>query len=140
MDQTNNLLNQLRQKIEQHFDLNELRVLCHDLGIPWENLSGDNKPTKVISLISHVERRESLPKLLSVLQRERPTVHWFGVNEDKLLQSQPSSQSGNSINVRGGGTIKIGRGIIQEGDKNSVDADSEGVIEAEELTQRKTKK
>lgn len=47
---------ELRDFIDRYFDDNELRDLCFDLGIDYQNLSGDNKSAKIRELIMHCER------------------------------------------------------------------------------------
>lgn len=145
MNQLKISLMQLLQKMDRHFDLNELRGLSFALDVEWEELVGDNKPTKIISLIKYVIRRERLAELLALLQQQRPSVEWpdidtGNIRQNNLAQKKPSSQSGNSITATNGGTIRVGGEIIQEGKKNSLDADSAAVIEAKKLTQRDKKK
>jgi hypothetical protein len=152
MAQTDKLLLQLFQDIVQYFDLDELRTLSFSLAVDWGNLSGDNKPTRVISLISHLARRKRIGELLVRLQEERPAVQWPDIDPDVLVdlkieslltsqgtKGQQASTSKNTISVADRGTIKIGRGITQKGDENIVAADAGGDIEAGWLIQESRK-
>lgn len=66
----------LRALIEKHFDLAELTVLCFDLGINNQNLSGDTLTVKITELIKHCERHGRMSDLLLALQQARPQVPW----------------------------------------------------------------
>ncbi len=66
----------LRRKIEQFFDLNDIRTLCYDLDINYENLSGGTFNTKVIALIEFVEHNDRLDDLVRWCNEQRPKVTW----------------------------------------------------------------
>lgn len=66
----------LRQQITNLFSLDELHVLCFDLGIRYDDLSGDTISTKSVSLLAYAHRRGQLDQLMSALQRERPRAKW----------------------------------------------------------------
>ncbi len=66
----------LRQQITDLFTLEELRVLCLDVGIRYDALSGDTIDTKAASLLAYADRRGQLSKLMAALQQERPHVKW----------------------------------------------------------------
>lgn len=69
-------LGPLRQKITDQFSLDELRVLCLDLGIRYDNLAGDTISTKSASLLAYADRRGQLDQLIVSLKRERPSETW----------------------------------------------------------------
>ena len=56
-------LSSLRDLLDQNFDDGELRQLCFDLGIEYENLPGATRILKAQSLIQHCLRYERLPEL-----------------------------------------------------------------------------
>ncbi|MAT99471.1 MAG: hypothetical protein CL608_20205 [Anaerolineaceae bacterium] len=66
----------LRRQITNLFSLEELRVLCLDVGVRYDALSGDTIDTKAASLLAYAERRGQLNKLMAALQQERPHVKW----------------------------------------------------------------
>ncbi len=86
-------LGPLRRQIADYFDLDEVRTLCLDLGIRYEDLSGDTITGKSISLVAAMQRRGQLPRLMAVLQGERPHVRW-------LMPAQLEQQYGLRRNVR----------------------------------------
>ena len=69
-------LGPLRQQITNLFSLEELRVLCLDVGIRYDALSGDTIDTKAASLLAYADRRGQLNKLIAALQQERPQAKW----------------------------------------------------------------
>lgn len=69
-------LSHLRDLLDEHFALDELRSLCLDLDIPYENLSGNTRRDKIISLIENRQRQGQLETLLVRLHEERPQVAW----------------------------------------------------------------
>ena len=62
--------------MSQAFNLDELRVLSFDLGIEHEDLAGETRQAKIISLVDFVQRHDRLPDLLEVLAQTRPDVDW----------------------------------------------------------------
>ncbi|MCP4425441.1 MAG: NACHT domain-containing protein, partial [Chloroflexi bacterium] len=66
----------LRDLIDQHFSDDELRQLCFDLSIAYENMPGDTRISKAQSLIQHSLRHNRLPDLGARCQELRPTVTW----------------------------------------------------------------
>ncbi|GJM40849.1 MAG: hypothetical protein DHS20C20_11310 [Ardenticatenaceae bacterium] len=66
----------LRQQITDLFSLEELRVLCLDIGIRYDDLSGDTLSTKAASLLAYADRRGQLGKLMTALKQERPRATW----------------------------------------------------------------
>ena len=69
-------LRQLHQTITQHFNLAELQGLAFDLGTNWDELAGDTLSLKSQSLIGYMQRNGRLPKLLHLLQEDRPNLPW----------------------------------------------------------------
>lgn len=67
--------NRLKVALYTHFDLNELSELCFDLGINFENIPGNNKSTKVISLIEYTERHGTFDKLVTSVRALRQDVN-----------------------------------------------------------------
>lgn len=66
----------LRRKITAHFSLGELKVLCHDVMVDYDELAGEEKVEKVSNLIGYLARRGRLADLVVVLKEERPKVDW----------------------------------------------------------------
>lgn len=67
----NNALILLRQFIVERYDLEELQMLCFDLGIDYEELGEGGKTTKVHKLLLFLGRESRFHELLQALQEER---------------------------------------------------------------------
>lgn len=70
----------LREKINNHFDLQEFRSLCFDLGnfdVRFDDLAGETLRSKIESLIGFLERRGQLPVLVTTCVQLRPNVNWY---------------------------------------------------------------
>ncbi|MGQ9733336.1 MAG: hypothetical protein ACUVX8_18925 [Candidatus Zipacnadales bacterium] len=63
---------ELREFIVSHFDLEELRTLCQDLGVDFDSLRGEGKEAKARELIAYLHRRSRIGYLLAVFERLRP--------------------------------------------------------------------
>lgn len=69
-------LGQLRQRLNISFNTKELKELCFDLGIDYDNLSGSEKGEKIIEVVTYLDRRNRLNELLSMCRDLRPDVNW----------------------------------------------------------------
>jgi hypothetical protein len=63
---------QLRQLLATHFDTEQLRALCFDLKVPYEDLGGKGRAGKALELVLHLRRRKRLPELIDELARLHP--------------------------------------------------------------------
>jgi hypothetical protein len=87
----------LREGIIASYNLEELRTVCYDLAIDYEDLSGENKSNKVISLIEYVWRRGRLDALLDYCRRDRPLYPWPALEP---AAAQPSIAAALSESTR----------------------------------------
>ncbi len=69
-------LAKLRRILETRFDEGELRALCFDLDVDYENLPGEGKANKARELVSFLERRDRVPELVRIGNQMRPDVSW----------------------------------------------------------------
>ena len=67
---------QLRNLLNDHFNIPELRELCFNLDVDYEELEGPNKTSKVQDLISYLKRRNKLHFLIEEVKEQRPSVNW----------------------------------------------------------------
>jgi eukaryotic-like serine/threonine-protein kinase len=87
----------LRQFIIHHYSLEEVRTLCFDLGVNYDELGGEGISAKVRELLLRIGHRQQFDQLLNLLHQTRPNV--FGLAEsntastflDKLYAQLPSS-------------------------------------------------
>lgn len=65
-----------RDLLAQHFNLEELKQLCFDLGVDYDNLGGETKDNKTQSLLQHALRHGRLQTLQARCEELRPTAEW----------------------------------------------------------------
>jgi hypothetical protein len=70
-------LGKLLEKLVQAFNLEEIRELCLDLSINYEELSGDNLRVKSRELIEYCQRRGLLSNLLTRCEELRTHLDWW---------------------------------------------------------------
>ncbi len=99
-------LPQLRDLITRYFNDSELRDLCFDLGIDYENLGGDNKTAKARELVGYGQRHDRLAELEAACRRLRPNA--FIVGHGPVTEPAPQTgeqPSSTVVNQSGGATI-----------------------------------
>lgn len=69
-------LNQLYQKLNHHFDEEELRTLCFSLQVEYDTLPAQGKSNKARELVNYLARRDRISELLQLVQVERPSIEW----------------------------------------------------------------
>ncbi len=84
---SNENLATLREGIAQHFNKDEFILLCADLEIDHENLSGDTKIRKAHELVRYMDRHGKLDVLVSKLKDIRPNFNWTQ-GKPKVLASR----------------------------------------------------
>lgn len=57
-----------------HFNLEELRTLCFDLGVDFDSLLGEGKEAKARELVAYFRRRRMLGHLLEAIRRARDGI------------------------------------------------------------------
>jgi hypothetical protein len=80
----------LRENLEQYFSIDELRNLCFDMGIPYENLSGETKPRLVRELIGYCERHDQILELNRRVKILRPHIKGLNIPENYMFLSNTS--------------------------------------------------
>jgi hypothetical protein len=83
----------LRKFIVECFDLEEFKLLCHDLEVKFDSLSGQTIDGKADALVNHLWRhseRQGLENLIGALKGQRPIPwgQWFGAKIES--SSSPS--------------------------------------------------
>ena len=64
----------LRQTLIHHFNTEELRDLCFDLGLDFEQLPGSEKGSKARSLVEYWINRRDLKTLINAIREERGPI------------------------------------------------------------------
>jgi hypothetical protein len=58
--------------ITKHYSVDELRTLCFDLDVVYDDLPARVRKSKARELIVHMEKRGRLPELIALLREDRP--------------------------------------------------------------------
>ena len=90
----------LRDILVTYFNDSELRDLCFDLGIEYENLGGDNKSAKARELVAYCQRHDRLPDLETACRRLRPNAF-----EDGRTASAKSPSTAPKADAQPAGTV-----------------------------------
>ena len=64
----------LRHALVNYFDLEELRTLCFDIGVDFDELKGESKGGKARELVAYWQHQGDLPLLAEAIRRERGDV------------------------------------------------------------------
>jgi serine/threonine protein kinase len=87
-------LKRLRQILIKRFSEGELRTLCADLGIDYDDLPAEGKANTARELVSHLERRDRIPELVRIGKQRRSDIPWNnpleGMQEAKTETQSPS--------------------------------------------------
>ncbi len=121
-------LSTLHKQIDQYFSFSEVRTLCFDLGVDYENIPGDHRSAFIRNLIVSLAKQNRLQELIDQVRQERAFVDWQDVPADFELPSniaQENIQQVVTYNVYGD---YVGGDKIQ-GDKVGGDKITVGNIE-----------
>lgn len=69
-------LARLRRILETRFDEGELRTLCSDLGIDYDDLPAVGRANKARELVDYLDRRDRISELVEIGKELRPDVPW----------------------------------------------------------------
>jgi hypothetical protein len=75
-------LTKLRQMLAAHFSVEELRTLCFDLGVDYDDLPGEGKTSKARELIGYLERHDRIPDLVELGKKKHPALSWENKPEE----------------------------------------------------------
>lgn len=70
-------LTQLLHKLEKSFNDEELKQLCFELKIAYDDLPAQGRNNKMRELIAYLERIGRLSDLVELVQQHRPNQHWW---------------------------------------------------------------
>lgn len=98
MDTLNNKM-ALRKALVQYFDLEEIKTLCFDMGVDYDDFPGDTKSSKARSLITYCERRSLLDELQKSCQASRPSFSWETIFKPYSESQNRSEKLTNLRNV-----------------------------------------
>jgi formylglycine-generating enzyme required for sulfatase activity len=66
----------LRELISTYFDEEELRTLCFDLRVNYDDLRGEGRASKARELVAYLLRRGRILELVAYCRQKRPKICW----------------------------------------------------------------
>ncbi|MBK7920014.1 MAG: hypothetical protein IPJ94_27910 [Chloroflexi bacterium] len=95
-------LSSLRKEIIERFNEGELRTICFDLGIDFDDLRGDAKSDKARELLEHLERSGRLNALIRLVRELRPGIDWDYLLGDEIgiLPALPITTKSKSAEIK----------------------------------------
>ena len=64
----------IRNALREHFNAEGLRDLCFSLGVDYEDLQGETRSAKTLSLVEYMEHRVQTERLVDAIRAARGTV------------------------------------------------------------------
>jgi hypothetical protein len=131
---------QLRKKMINTFSLQDIKLLCFDLSIPYDEIPGENLSSKINSLLVSVYKLGNLESFYQMLVEERPKIGWPNLAELQSFRWQELEQAvdlpksvqervnqmgnvgDNNTIVQGDGNIVVGERGVNIGGNVSGDA------------------
>lgn len=112
----------LHKQIDQYFSFNEIKTICFDLGVDYENIPGNIRSAFTRNLIVSLAKQNRLQELVGIVRAERPFLDWQDVPADFKLPDTIAQEDirqvvnyntyyGDNIsvgNISGGENIAIG--------------------------------
>ncbi len=116
-------MDEMQSKLTTYFSGEEIETLAFVLGVDYDTLRGQTKPTKVNALLYELARNGRLPDLLERVGRERSNVAWPELPRNfELPQGAAGSETGGAtvyhIHGTGSGTTFIGSPVSSDRDVN----------------------
>ena len=106
----------LRDLLATRFNLDELRSLCFDLNISYENLAGDTRPAKARELVAYCERHGRTDDLVAALRQQRSERFADATTSQRGERGPRHARPGATLEGEGsiaqGGSVSLGAGAI----------------------------
>jgi HEAT repeat protein len=79
--QSQEYLSQLRQNLTKYFNEDELRTVCFDMKISYDDLPGEGLTGKARELVAFLQRRNQIAQLVEICSVQRPHIAWETLSE-----------------------------------------------------------
>lgn len=83
----------LHKQIDTYFSFDEVRDLCFNLGIEYENIPGDRRSAFIRNLVVSLAKQGRLQELVDNVREERPRVDWQDVPPDFELPASVAQEN-----------------------------------------------
>ncbi len=101
----------LKQALIKHFSLDELKALCFDLDIIFDDLPPGGRSSKAQSLISYIERHRRFIVLAVAVREARPILTWEDLTSDKKDKSETETDTEMTRSSVGTETLIISQSV-----------------------------
>ncbi len=108
-------LSTLHKQIDDYFSFDEVRTLCFDLGVDYENIPGNIRSAFIRNLIISLAKQKRLQELVDAVRQERSFVDWQDVPDDFELPTSMAQENIQQVvnyhvygNYVGGDQITVG--------------------------------
>lgn len=116
----------LREQLNDKLSESELKDICFDFNIKYDNLQGQTKSEKIIDFLEYCRARGEEEEINRWLEDKRPETQWL-VNwtlapsngkERKLPETKPTPNTHQEIHDSAGVSLNIKDGNVCIGDIN----------------------
>ena len=105
-------MTKIRKYIAEKFSMNEIKVLCFNIGINDENIPGNTLDTKSAELVKYCIRHDKMEELISECKAQRPNTMWNDLR-DVTDSCQYQTEKVNEYGKTTGTELKrVERGVI----------------------------
>lgn len=107
-------LYELGQLIDNYLEESELRTLCGDLNTDYDVLPGQGKAEKARELVRFLERRNQVPDLVDILERDHPGVPWeLSFSPRRQIEEQLANSLRNGAVRHGAKILAVNLGNVR---------------------------
>ncbi|VAW32643.1 hypothetical protein MNBD_CHLOROFLEXI01-2454 [hydrothermal vent metagenome] len=83
----------LHKQIDTYFSFSEVRTLCFNLGVDYENIPGDRRSAFIRNLVVSLAKQGRLQELVDNVREERSRVDWQDVPPDFELPTSVAQEN-----------------------------------------------
>lgn len=83
----------LHKQIDTYFSFDDVKMLCFNLGVDYENIPGNIRSAFIRNLIVSLAKQSRLQELVDNVREERPRVNWQDVPSDFELPASIAQEN-----------------------------------------------
>lgn len=96
------LMVELRKILSDRFNLSDLRTLCFDMGVDFDNIGGETKDDKICAFLEDASRHRRIPLLITTGRELRKDVTWPLLRTHRVIERKRTGYSEKSAAERRG--------------------------------------
>ena len=90
-------LSHLRQALDARFNEDELRALCSELGMDYDDLPGRGQAAKARELVADLTRHARVAELVAAGERLRPDISWTAPAAPEIPEAGPGYENAREL-------------------------------------------